>query len=30
VIIWYGDMQVLSHENKKASEFIGFLFVMFR
>jgi ABC-type multidrug transport system fused ATPase/permease subunit len=30
VIIWYGGMQVLSHENLKASEFIGFLFVMFQ
>jgi ATP-binding cassette, subfamily B, bacterial MsbA len=30
VIIWYGGMQVLSHESLKASEFIGFLFVMFQ
>jgi len=30
VIIWFGGMQVLSHENLKASEFIGFLFAMFQ
>jgi subfamily B ATP-binding cassette protein MsbA len=30
VIIWYGGMQVLSHESMKASEFLGFLFAMFQ
>jgi subfamily B ATP-binding cassette protein MsbA len=30
VIIWFGGMQVLSHESLKASEFIGFLFAMFQ
>lgn len=30
VIIWYGGMQVLSHETMKASEFLGFLFAMFQ
>jgi len=30
VIIWYGGMQVLSHEAMKASEFLGFLFAMFQ
>jgi subfamily B ATP-binding cassette protein MsbA len=30
VIIWYGGMQVLSHEALKASEFLGFLFAMFQ
>ena len=30
VIIWFGGMQVLSHESMKASEFLGFLFVMFQ
>jgi ATP-binding cassette, subfamily B, bacterial MsbA len=30
VIVWYGGMQVLSHEAMKASEFLGFLFAMFQ
>jgi subfamily B ATP-binding cassette protein MsbA len=30
VIIWYGGMQVLSHEALKASEFLGFLFAIFQ
>lgn len=30
VIIWYGGMQVLSHEGLSASEFLGFLFAMFQ
>jgi subfamily B ATP-binding cassette protein MsbA len=30
VIIWYGGVQVLSHESMKASEFLGFLFAMFQ
>ncbi len=30
IIIWYGGMQVLSHETMKASEFLGFLFAMFQ
>lgn len=30
IIIWYGGMQVLSHESMKASEFLGFLFVIFQ
>jgi ATP-binding cassette, subfamily B, bacterial MsbA len=29
-IIWYGGMQVLSHESMKASEFLGFLFAIFQ
>lgn len=29
-IIWYGGMQVLSHETMKASEFLGFLFAIFQ
>lgn len=30
VIVWYGGMQVLSHDAMKASEFLGFLFAMFQ
>jgi subfamily B ATP-binding cassette protein MsbA len=30
VIIWYGGMQVLSHDAMKASEFLGFLFAIFQ
>ena len=30
MIIWYGGMQVLSHEALKASEFLGFLFAIFQ
>lgn len=30
VIIWYGGLQVLSQESMKASEFLGFLFVLFQ
>ncbi len=30
IIIWYGGVQVLSHESMKASEFLGFLFAMFQ
>jgi ATP-binding cassette, subfamily B, bacterial MsbA len=30
IVIWYGGVQVLSHESMKASEFLGFLFAMFQ
>ena len=30
VIIWYGGMQVLTHDAMKASEFLGFLIAMFQ
>ncbi len=29
-IIWYGGLQVLTHESMKASEFLGFLFAIFQ
>lgn len=29
-IIWFGGMQVLTHETMKASEFLGFLFAIFQ
>jgi subfamily B ATP-binding cassette protein MsbA len=30
LVIWYGGLQVLSHESLRASEFMGFLFAVFQ